>query len=122
MPPDALGRGAPPATAEGFVEGDQVGSRRTAALHQSVFGSVESTLRLKETEEVRLACGIEERRQLCSNPQGLVALNFLLCCRCCQAPFAHFFLSSLLLLRAVSQREYLAFPDIHSAHLSRYRI
>src|SRR5262245_42561029 len=64
MLPDALGRGALPAPAEGFVEGDQVGGRRTAALHQSVFGRVESTLRLKETEEVRLACGIQERRQL----------------------------------------------------------
>src|SRR4029453_17935717 len=64
MSPDALGHGALPAPTEGFVEGDQVGGRRTAALHQSVFGSVESTLRLKETEEVRLACGIEERRQL----------------------------------------------------------
>jgi hypothetical protein len=48
----------------------------------------------------------------------LVALNLLLCCRCCQAPFAHFFLCSLLFLRAVPQREYLAFPDVYSAHLS----
>jgi len=57
MPPDALGHVALAAPTEGFVEGDQVGSRSTAALHQSVFGSVERTLRLKKTEEVRLgAC------------------------------------------------------------------
>ena len=53
---------------------------------------------------------------------GKGRVNFLLCCRCCQAPFAHFFLSFLLFLRAVSQREYLAFPDVYSAHLSRYNI
>src|SRR5215510_3272253 len=33
MPPDVLGRGAVPATAEGIVEGDQVSGRRTTALH-----------------------------------------------------------------------------------------
>src|SRR5262249_6691876 len=48
--------------------------------------------------------------------------KFLLCCRCCQAPFAHFFLCSLLFLRTVPQREYLAFPDFYSAHLSIYII
>ena len=36
--------------------------------------------------------------------------KFLLCCRCCQASFAHFFLCSLLFLRAVPQREILGFP------------
>src|SRR4029453_1544447 len=33
FPEIALGRGALPATAEGFVEGDQVSGRRTTALH-----------------------------------------------------------------------------------------
>ena len=56
----AVGGACSPAGGAGGLPG---GSAKIPFVFPIRFGSGERTLRLKEAEEVRLACGIEERRQ-----------------------------------------------------------
>jgi len=44
--------------------------------------------------------------------------KFLLCCRCCQAPLAHFFLPSVLFFTYRILQEILLCSNVHHAHLT----